>query len=65
MEWQVAGPRDTHSRLTSIQRNVDNVPPTDPVSGWISYGISNRAAGLASSVTASEEEARPGNTRRT
>ena len=50
--WQ----RDTHGRLTRIQRNVDNVPPADPVSGRISYGMRNQAAGLANSVAASEEE---------
>jgi hypothetical protein len=32
--WQ----RDTHGRLTPFQRNVDNAPPADPVSGRISYG---------------------------
>jgi len=33
--WQ----RDTHGRLTSFRRNVDNAPPADPVSGRISYGM--------------------------
>ena len=50
--WQ----RDTHGRLTPVQRNVDNAPPADPVSGRISYGMRNQAAGLASSVAATEEE---------
>ena len=50
--WQ----RDTHGRLTPIQRNVDSAPPADPVSGRISYGMRNQAAGLASSVAATEEE---------
>ena len=43
--WQ----RDTHGRLTPFRRNVDNAPPADPVSGRISYGMRNQAAGLASS----------------
>ena len=50
--WQ----RDTHGRLTPFRRNVDNAPPADPVSGRISYGIRNQAAGLGSSVAATEEE---------
>jgi hypothetical protein len=50
--WQ----RDTHGRLTRVQRNVDNAPPADPVSGRISYGTRSQAAGLASSVAATEEE---------
>jgi hypothetical protein len=33
--WQ----RDTHGRLTPLERNVDNAPPADPVSGRISYGM--------------------------
>jgi hypothetical protein len=32
--WQ----RDTHGRLAPFQRNVDNAPPTDPVSGRIRRG---------------------------
>ena len=51
--WQ----RDTHGRLAPFQRNVDDAPPADPVSGRISYGRRNRAAGLASSVAATEEGA--------
>ena len=50
--WQ----RDTHGRLTCVQRNVDNAPPADPVSGRISYGMRNRAAGVASSVAVTEKE---------
>ena len=50
--WQ----RDTHGRLTGVQRNVDNAPPADPVSGRISYGMRNQAAGPASSAAATEEE---------
>jgi hypothetical protein len=50
--WQ----RDTHGRLTRVQRNVDNAPPADPVSGRISYGMRNQAAGPAYSVAATEEE---------
>ncbi|HUK71597.1 MAG TPA: hypothetical protein VLW50_22990, partial [Streptosporangiaceae bacterium] len=44
------------NKLSGIERNVDNAPSADPVSGRISYGIRNQAAGLASSVAASEEE---------
>jgi hypothetical protein len=50
--WQ----RDTHGRLAPFRRNVDNAPPADPVSGRISYGIRNQAAGLGNSVAATEEE---------
>jgi hypothetical protein len=49
--WQ----RDTHGRLTRVRRNVDNAPPADPVSGRISYGIRNQAAGLANAVEVTEE----------
>jgi hypothetical protein len=49
--WQ----RDTHGRLTRTQRNVDDAPPAHPLSGRISYGRRNQAAGLASSVAATEE----------
>ena len=48
--------RDTHGRLTPFRRNVDNEPPAEPVSGRISYGIRNQAAGLGNSVAATEEE---------
>jgi len=50
--WQ----RDTHGRLTTFRRNVDDAPPADPVSGRISYGIRNQGSGLGSSVAATEEE---------
>jgi len=50
--WQ----RDTHGRLTAFPRNVNNEPPADPVSGRISYGIRNQAAGLGNSMAATEEE---------
>ena len=51
--WQ----RDTHGRLARVRRNVDDAPPADPVSGRISYGMRNQAAGLTSSVAATEEDA--------
>jgi hypothetical protein len=50
--WQ----RDTHGRLAPFRRNVDDAPPADPVSGRISHGIRNQAAGLGISVAATEEE---------
>jgi hypothetical protein len=50
--WQ----RDTHGRLAPFRRNVDDAPPADPVSGRISYGITNQAAGMGSSVAATKEE---------
>jgi hypothetical protein len=41
--WQ----RDTHGRLTPFRRNIDNAPPADPISGRISYGMTELRSGAS------------------